>query len=135
MCETTAALFDASAGVADSSVLNGPPSPACQHCDCEVELIHPTGQDVAASAAVGATITPPTANADATPMAVQIAVARFRKLSSLSMLSYRLPAQVLAIGVRNLDVQMTRLIARSGMNVHIRRTVHSERTSLIPVGP
>src|ERR1700709_446060 len=87
MCEVTAALFGASAGVDESSVLNGPPVKGCQHDACEVELICDTGQVPAAEATVGATIAPPTASADATPRAVQMAVARLRMLreGSLSM--------------------------------------------------
>src|ERR1700722_6043741 len=109
MCETTAALFDASAGEADSWVLNGPPLAGCQQDACEVALICDTGHDPAASATVGASTAPPTASADAKPNAVQMALARFRRLSSLSMLSYRLRARVQAIRSPGLDVRTMQL--------------------------
>ena len=78
MCETTAALFDASAGVADSSVLKGPPLNGCQQADCELELIADSEQvDGAESATVGRTTATPSASAEMTPSAEQIAIGRF----------------------------------------------------------
>src|SRR5450432_3840864 len=85
MCETTAALLEASAGVDESWVLNRPPVNGCQHDACELELICDTGHVPAAAATVGVIIAPAPTSADATPTAVQTAVARLRKLRQAAL--------------------------------------------------